>query len=192
MVFTNEIVTTRRPSLVTWSYWAGAGGVPLLVLLFYGMRRARGIVEMWLAAHLAAQAEREQCATMVAMAQSLPDGGAAARPRTPRPPCARAGWRGWRPGRTATAPLPGSRRGTAPARAGSGAATAAPAGGSPCGPAPSGRRERSGAGARSAAERCTSYPARPWTPPGATARCVAPTARRARSGPWRSGARACR
>ncbi|GHB92450.1 hypothetical protein AB0H69_47350 [Streptomyces phaeochromogenes] len=70
---------------MTWSYWAGAGGIPLLVLLYYAMRRARGIVEMWLEAHLATRAEREQRATMVAMAQSLPDGGAAARFEQGRP-----------------------------------------------------------------------------------------------------------
>ena len=66
---------------MTWSYWLGAGGVslPVFLLLFYAMRRARGIVEMCLKAHLEARAEREQRATMVAMAQSLPDGGAAAR-----------------------------------------------------------------------------------------------------------------
>ncbi|MEV6409517.1 MULTISPECIES: hypothetical protein [Streptomyces] len=29
---------------MTWSYWAGAGGVslPVLVLLFFAMRRAKG------------------------------------------------------------------------------------------------------------------------------------------------------
>lgn len=66
---------------MTWSYWAGAGGVslPLLVLLFCAMRRARSIVEMLLKAHLVTRVEREQRATMIAMAQSLPDGGAAAR-----------------------------------------------------------------------------------------------------------------
>ncbi|MFF4355018.1 hypothetical protein [Streptomyces sp. NPDC001530] len=66
---------------MTWSNWVGAGGasLPVLFLLYYAMRRARGIVEMLLTAHLAARAEREHRATMVAMAQSLPDGGAAAR-----------------------------------------------------------------------------------------------------------------
>ncbi|MFD4051738.1 hypothetical protein ACFWSF_40925 [Streptomyces sp. NPDC058611] len=66
---------------MTWSYWVGAGGLslPVLFLLFYAMRRARSIVEMLLQAHLATRVEREQRATMVAMAQSLPDGGAAAR-----------------------------------------------------------------------------------------------------------------
>ncbi|MEU6926966.1 hypothetical protein [Streptomyces sp. NPDC046631] len=65
---------------MTWSYWAGAGGaLPVLFLLYYAMRRARGIVEMLVKAHVATRAEREQRATMVAMAQSLPDGGAAAR-----------------------------------------------------------------------------------------------------------------
>jgi hypothetical protein len=51
----------------------------VLVLLFYATRRARSIVEMLLKAHLVTRVEREQRATMVAMAQSLPDGGAAAR-----------------------------------------------------------------------------------------------------------------
>lgn len=66
---------------MTWSYWVGAGGVslPVLVLLFFAMRGARGIVEMLVKAHLETRTEREQRATMVAMAQSLPDGGAAAR-----------------------------------------------------------------------------------------------------------------
>ncbi|MFE1029984.1 hypothetical protein ACFW5I_36560 [Streptomyces sp. NPDC058818] len=64
---------------MTWSYWVGAGGVslPVLILLFYALRRARGVMEMLLKAHIATRAEREQRATMVAMAQSLPDGGAA-------------------------------------------------------------------------------------------------------------------
>jgi hypothetical protein len=64
---------------MTWSYWAGAGGVPLLLLLFFAMRRAKGIVEMLVKAYIETRTEREQRATMVAMAQSLPDGGAAAR-----------------------------------------------------------------------------------------------------------------
>ncbi|GAA0452155.1 hypothetical protein GCM10010361_15300 [Streptomyces olivaceiscleroticus] len=66
---------------VTWLEWAGAGGasVPVLLLLFYALRRAKGIVEMYLKAHLEARAERERRATMVAMAASLPEGGAAAR-----------------------------------------------------------------------------------------------------------------
>ncbi|MDH3039279.1 hypothetical protein [Streptomyces sp. TRM75561] len=66
---------------MTWSYWEGAGGVslPVLILLFYALRRTRGVMEMLLKAHIATRAEREQRATMVAMAQSLPDGGAAAR-----------------------------------------------------------------------------------------------------------------
>lgn len=66
---------------MTWSYWAGAGGVslPVLVLLFFTMRRAKGVVEMLVKALIETRAEREQRATMVAMAQALPDGGAAAR-----------------------------------------------------------------------------------------------------------------
>ncbi|MEU0650397.1 hypothetical protein [Streptomyces umbrinus] len=66
---------------MTWSYWVGAGGasLPVLFLLFYAMRRVRGLVEMLLKAHLVTRVEREQRATMVAMAQSLPEGGAAAR-----------------------------------------------------------------------------------------------------------------
>lgn len=63
---------------MTWSYWAGAGGVPLLLLLFFAMRRAKGVVEMLVKAYIGTRTEREQRATMVAMAQSLPDGGAGA------------------------------------------------------------------------------------------------------------------
>ncbi|MGW5450248.1 hypothetical protein [Streptomyces asiaticus] len=70
---------------MTWWYWAGAGGVPLLLLLFFAMRRAKGVVEMLVKAHIETRAEREQRATMVAMAQSLPDGGAAARFEEGRP-----------------------------------------------------------------------------------------------------------
>ncbi|HEY8983292.1 MAG TPA: hypothetical protein VIU15_27400 [Streptomyces sp.] len=72
---------------MTWTYWLGAGGVslPVLLLLFYAMRRARGIVEMCLRAHHETRAEREQRATMVAMAQSLPEGGAVARFEQGRP-----------------------------------------------------------------------------------------------------------
>ncbi|MEU7154590.1 hypothetical protein AB0B15_42275 [Streptomyces sp. NPDC045456] len=66
---------------MTWLDWAGAGGasVPVLLLLFYALRRTKGIVEMYLRARLEAHAEREQRATMIAMAASLPEGGAAAR-----------------------------------------------------------------------------------------------------------------
>ncbi|WP_345045247.1 hypothetical protein [Streptomyces sannanensis] len=53
--------------------------IPVLVLLFFAMRRVKGIVELLVKAHIETRAEREQRATMVAMAQSLPDGGAAAR-----------------------------------------------------------------------------------------------------------------
>lgn len=70
---------------MTWSYWAGAGGVLLLLLLFFAMRRAKGIVEMLVKAYIETRTEREQRATMVAMAQSLPDGGAAARFEEGRP-----------------------------------------------------------------------------------------------------------
>lgn len=84
--------SSTSPSLIgeawsmTWSYWVGAGGsLPVMFLLYYAMRRTRGVVEMFLKAHLEARAEREQRATMVAMAQSLPDGGAAARFEQGRP-----------------------------------------------------------------------------------------------------------
>ncbi|MFF7025941.1 hypothetical protein ACFY97_33620 [Streptomyces klenkii] len=71
---------------MTWSYWAGAGGaLPVLFLLYYAMSRIRGIVEMLVKAHVTIRAEREQRATMIAMAQSLPDGGAAARFEQGRP-----------------------------------------------------------------------------------------------------------
>lgn len=70
---------------MTWSYWAGAGGVPLLLLLFFATRRSKGVVEMLVSAYIGIRAEREQRATMVAMAQSLPDGGAAARFEQGRP-----------------------------------------------------------------------------------------------------------
>ncbi|WP_326589275.1 hypothetical protein [Streptomyces brevispora] len=70
---------------MTWSYWAGAGGVPLLLLLIFAMRRAKGVVEMLVKAYIETRTEREQRATMVAMAQSLPDGGAAARFEEGRP-----------------------------------------------------------------------------------------------------------
>ncbi|MDW4910697.1 hypothetical protein RB628_36590 [Streptomyces sp. ADMS] len=70
---------------MTWSYWVGAGGVPLLVLLVFAMRRVKGVVEMLVKAYIETLTEREQRATMVAMAQSLPDGGAAARFEEGRP-----------------------------------------------------------------------------------------------------------
>lgn len=63
---------------MTWSYWVGAGGAPLLVLLVFVMRRTRGITEMLVKAYVETRLEREQRATMIAMAQALPDGGAAA------------------------------------------------------------------------------------------------------------------
>ncbi|MFD8079343.1 hypothetical protein ACFV3E_42745 [Streptomyces sp. NPDC059718] len=70
---------------MTWSYWAGAGGLPAMLLLYYAMRRARGVVELLVKAHVETRVEREQRATMVSMAQSLPDGGAAARFEQGRP-----------------------------------------------------------------------------------------------------------
>ena len=72
---------------MTWSYWVGAGGVslPVLVLLFFAMRRAKGVVEMLVKAYIETRTEREQRATMVAMAQSLPNGGAVARFEEGRP-----------------------------------------------------------------------------------------------------------
>lgn len=72
---------------MTWTHWLEVSGVslPVLLLLFYAMRHARSIVEMCLRAHHETRAEREQRATMVAMAQSLPEGGAVARFEQGRP-----------------------------------------------------------------------------------------------------------
>ncbi|MBH5338810.1 hypothetical protein IHE55_30175 [Streptomyces pactum] len=70
---------------MTWSYWVGAGGVPLLFLLVFVMRRTRGITELLVKAHIETRVEREQRATMVAMAQALPDGGSAVRFEEGRP-----------------------------------------------------------------------------------------------------------
>lgn len=64
---------------MTGSYWVRVGGASLPVLLIYAMRRLRGLAEMFRRAHLVTRMEGEQRATMVAMARSLPDGGAAAR-----------------------------------------------------------------------------------------------------------------
>ena len=66
---------------VTWLGWMGAGGisVPVLLLMYYTLRRAKSVVEMCLKTFLQARTEREQRATMVAMAAALPQGGAAAR-----------------------------------------------------------------------------------------------------------------
>ncbi len=93
---------------MTWSYWVGAGGLslPVLVLLVFAMRRAKGVVEMLVKAYIETRTEREQRATMVAMAQSLPNGGAAARFEEGR-------WRGCsartQPTRQATGPSPRGR-----------------------------------------------------------------------------------
>ncbi|MFF3359239.1 hypothetical protein ACFYWN_43195 [Streptomyces sp. NPDC002917] len=65
---------------MTWSHWVGAGGaLPVMLLLYYAMRRVRGVVEMLVKAYIETRMEREHRATMVAMAHSLPDGGAMAR-----------------------------------------------------------------------------------------------------------------
>lgn len=72
---------------MTWLEWAGAGGIsiPLLLLAYYALRRTKNAVEMCLEAFLQARTEREQRATMVAMASALPEGGAAARFEEGRP-----------------------------------------------------------------------------------------------------------
>ncbi|MFI9248175.1 hypothetical protein ACIGXF_37730 [Streptomyces sp. NPDC053086] len=66
---------------MTWLEWMGAGGisVPLMFLAYYALRRTKSVVEMCLRAYLRARTEREQRATMIAMAAALPEGGAAAR-----------------------------------------------------------------------------------------------------------------
>ncbi|MFF5638123.1 hypothetical protein [Streptomyces sp. NPDC012825] len=59
----------------------GAGGIslPLMFLAYYALRRSKSVVEMCLKEYLQARTEREQRATMIAMAAALPEGGAAAR-----------------------------------------------------------------------------------------------------------------
>ncbi|AKH80831.1 hypothetical protein AA958_34205 [Streptomyces sp. CNQ-509] len=66
---------------MNWLEWMGAGGisVPLMFLVYYALRRTKSAVEMLVTAHLRARAEREQRATMIAVAAALPEGGAAAR-----------------------------------------------------------------------------------------------------------------
>ncbi|WP_259454421.1 hypothetical protein [Streptomyces ginkgonis] len=66
---------------MTWLGWAGAGGItiPVLFLAFYAVRRTKSVIELYLNARLRASVEREQRATMVAMAAALPEGGVAAR-----------------------------------------------------------------------------------------------------------------
>ncbi|GGQ49644.1 hypothetical protein ACFVOO_32545 [Streptomyces rochei] len=66
---------------MTWLEWMGAGGIslPLMFLAYYALRRTKSAVEMCLKTYLRARAEREQRATMIAMAAALPEGGAAAR-----------------------------------------------------------------------------------------------------------------
>ncbi|WNI34488.1 hypothetical protein [Streptomyces sp. ITFR-6] len=66
---------------MTWLEWTGAGGIsiPLVCLAYYALRRTKSGMQMCLKAYLQARAEREQRATMIAMATALPDGGAAAR-----------------------------------------------------------------------------------------------------------------
>ncbi|KOV50848.1 hypothetical protein ADL00_42590 [Streptomyces sp. AS58] len=66
---------------VTWLEWTGAGGIsiPLLFLAYYALRRTKSAMEMCLTVYLHARTEREQRATMIAMAAALPEGGAAAR-----------------------------------------------------------------------------------------------------------------
>ncbi|TXJ83358.1 hypothetical protein E2C11_07815 [Streptomyces lavendulae] len=66
---------------MTWLEWIGVGGIsfPVPFLAYYTRRRTKSSVEMCLKALLQARTEREQRATMVAMAAALPQGGAAAR-----------------------------------------------------------------------------------------------------------------
>ena len=66
---------------MTWLAWMGAGGIsiPLLFLAYYALRRTKSAVEMCLKVYLQARTEREQRATMIAMAAALPEGGAAVR-----------------------------------------------------------------------------------------------------------------
>ncbi|MEU5137916.1 hypothetical protein [Streptomyces californicus] len=66
---------------MTWLEWMGAGGisVPLMFLAYYALRRTKSAVEMCLRAFLQTRTEREQRATMIAVATALPEGGAAAR-----------------------------------------------------------------------------------------------------------------
>jgi len=66
---------------MAWAEMLGVGGasVPVLLLLWYALRRVNAVVEMFLRAHLETHTEREERATMVAVAAALPDGGAAAR-----------------------------------------------------------------------------------------------------------------
>ncbi|THA29431.1 hypothetical protein E6W17_39420 [Streptomyces sp. A1547] len=66
---------------MTWLEWLGAGGVsvPLMLLLLYAARRTKGVLEVYLKVFLEVRSEREQRATMVAMAQALPEGGSVAR-----------------------------------------------------------------------------------------------------------------
>lgn len=66
---------------MVWAEVLGVGGVsvPVLLLLWYVAQRVDGVVQMCLRAHLETHAEREERATMVAVAAALPEGGAAAR-----------------------------------------------------------------------------------------------------------------
>jgi hypothetical protein len=50
-----------------------------MLLAYYALRRTKSAVETCLKAYLQARTEREQRATMIAMAAALPEGGAAAR-----------------------------------------------------------------------------------------------------------------
>jgi len=65
-------------------YW-GVGGVSASASLLVGLvvwlsaRWLCGVLEMWVRAHLDTQAEREERATILAVADALTDGGAAAR-----------------------------------------------------------------------------------------------------------------
>ncbi|MEU8717924.1 hypothetical protein [Streptomyces sp. NPDC048663] len=66
---------------MTWLDWTGAGGIsiPVLLLAYYALRRTKSALEMCLKVFLQTRTEREQRATMVAMAAAMPQGGAAAR-----------------------------------------------------------------------------------------------------------------
>lgn len=72
---------------MTWLDWTGVGGVsiPVLLLAYYALRRTKSALEMCLKVFLQTRTEREQRATMIAMAAAMPQGGAAARFEEGRP-----------------------------------------------------------------------------------------------------------
>ncbi|MFE2246660.1 hypothetical protein [Streptomyces lavendulae] len=63
---------------MNWPDIAGFGlGSSLLFLLLYAVRKLLGAVDLCVAAHQERLAEREQRASLIAVAQALPDGGLA-------------------------------------------------------------------------------------------------------------------